>query len=66
MDIVTIRIENVQIFLNENLFTDKLLNKNYHILNNWNLKKFYFCSLLTFQGKKLSGLMWDNFKKMVT
>lgn len=33
-DIVTIRIENVQIFLNENLFTDKLLNKNYHILNN--------------------------------
>lgn len=27
------------------------------------LKKFYFCSLLTFQGKKLSGLMWDNFKK---
>lgn len=39
MGFVAIRIENVQIFLNENLFLDKLLNKNYHIYKNWNVEK---------------------------
>lgn len=53
MDIVTIRIENVQIFLNENLFTDKLLNKNYHILNNWNVEKVLFLFITNFPRKKI-------------
>lgn len=48
MGFVAIRIENVQIFLNENLFIDKLLNKITIFIKIEMLKNVNFCSLLTF------------------